>query len=228
MHPRPETNRAGTFTPLPARGNRGCGLAFCVLMRLSRTLCQAHSAVRTQGKPEAVDFFRPRHIMKGMEKQKQTIYLETSAVSAYFDFKKQDPLRKAVTREFWSSVLPSYEAHIGTITILELADTAPEHKKEIFPLLEHITELRITEEIEKLADAYLSASLFPQAKRPDALHVAIASVNQIDFLVSWNQQHITRPHRAKLIQDFNASRNLFIPEITTPEELLISHQEECT
>ena len=59
--------------------------------------------------------------MKGMEKQKQTIYLETSAVSAYFDFKKQDPLRKAVTREFWSSVLPSYEAHIGTITILELA-----------------------------------------------------------------------------------------------------------
>ena len=161
-----------------------------------------------------------------MASPKQKIYLETSAVSAYFDFKQQDPVRKAVTQEFWISVLPAYDVYVGSITLLELNDTAPEHQKEIFLLLAGISELRITGEIESLADAYLSAGLFPPAKRPDAIHVATASTNKTDFLASWNQQHITRPHRAKLIQDFNASRNLFIPEITTPEDLLISHREE--
>jgi hypothetical protein len=46
--------------------------------------------------------------------------------------------------------------------------------------------LRVTQESEKLADNYLKENIIPKKYRDDALHIAIAVVNNMDVLVSWN------------------------------------------
>ncbi|MBU4331714.1 hypothetical protein KKD20_01150 [Patescibacteria group bacterium] len=161
-----------------------------------------------------------------MPKAKQTIYLETSVISAYFDFKKQDPIREAITREFWQEVLPFYQMFLGTIALLELDALEKKYKVKVIDFVSGIPELKISPKIEEVVDLYFKYNIFPKVKRPDAVHVAVASVNKIDFLVSWNQEHITRPHRTKIIQDFNLKHKLFVPEITTPEALLLSQREE--
>lgn len=158
---------------------------------------------------------------------KQKIYLETSVISLYFDFKNQDPIGKAITREFWQDVLPKYENFISPIVIRELTTAKdPKWRRQFLELAETLDSLDLTSEIEELATKYVKSNLFPEKKRPDALHIAVASTNKIDFLASWNQEHITRAHRKKLIQDFNIHKGVFVPAIVTPEELLISQKEE--
>lgn len=161
-----------------------------------------------------------------MKLKKETIYLETSVISACFDFKNQDAVRKAITLEFWKEVLPKYNVFLGTITLLELREAEKKYNVKLIDFVKDFIELKPNAEIEKLVDLYLKNKIFPPLKRPDAVHIATASVNKIDFIVSWNQIHITRPHRTKIIQDFNLKHNIFVPEITTPEDLLLSQRVE--
>ncbi|MFH1392470.1 MAG: hypothetical protein ABIG90_02190 [bacterium] len=51
---------------------------------------------------------------------KELIYLETSVISAYFDFKKQDPERKKITRKFFDEELPKFQVLISEVVIAEL------------------------------------------------------------------------------------------------------------
>jgi len=59
----------------------------------------------------------------------------------------------------------------------------------------------ITEEMERLRDAYLSAGVLGESSDADALHVAAATVLEVDLIVSWNFKHIV--HFEK-IRGFNA------------------------
>lgn len=162
-------------------------------------------------------------------KNKQSIYLETSAISAYFDHKNQDPIRKAITQEFWHNILPNYQVYVSDITIIELKAAEEKYKVDLIKILKNFIELKSSDkikEIEKLVDSCINEKLFPRSKRADAIHVILAAVNDVDFIISWNHAHFTRPHRRKLIQDFMIKYKLFVPEITTPEELLLSHKEQ--
>lgn len=150
---------------------------------------------------------------------KEKIYLETSVISAYFDFREQFPDKKLETRKFWHNVLPKFEVFVSSVTIKELAQS-PTEKGEFLKLVLGFEELKISVDVENLVEKYVKQKIFPETMRPDALHIAIASVYKMDFLVSWNQKHITRPHRRKIIREFNERYELFVPEITTPEEML--------
>jgi predicted nucleic acid-binding protein len=51
----------------------------------------------------------------------------------------------------------------------------------------------VADEARSLALAYIAASVLPDRRRADALHVAVATFHSLDFLVSWNHRHLTRP-----------------------------------
>src|SRR3990172_3135759 len=52
------------------------------------------------------------------------------------------------------------------------------------------TMLDVTGEIDELADVYIAEAVVPEKKRDDALHIAIATVYEMDALVSWNYKHL--------------------------------------
>lgn len=151
--------------------------------------------------------------------KKETIYLETSAVSAYFDFKNQDPERKKATRRFWHEILPDYNAFISEVVNAELTDTKIGlRRRMLLKLVANIKRLKTDKRTKVLAEKYIAAKIVPKSKLADAAHIAIASLNKVDYLVSWNQEHLIDPKQKKKIFEFNKKYGLFIPIISKPDD----------
>jgi hypothetical protein len=67
------------------------------------------------------------------------------------------------------------------------------------------------DEVEELADVYLLRGVIPVAKREDALHVAYATVRQMDILLSWNFKHLANVRREALILAVNQAAGYRYP-----------------
>ena len=86
-------------------------------------------------------------------------------------------------------------------------------------------ELALSPEIEEIANGYIGQGVVPQRYFADALHVALASFHKMDFLVTWNCEHLAQAHKRRRIRLFNTSAGLFVPEIVTPMELVEEGEE---
>jgi predicted nucleic acid-binding protein len=83
------------------------------------------------------------------------------------------------------------------------------------------TLLEITEEAEWLADRYVEAEVVTARRRNDALHVAVATVEDMDIFVSWNYRHLANVHRADRFNAVNALHGFHHSlAIHTPLEVL--------
>jgi hypothetical protein len=76
------------------------------------------------------------------------------------------------------------------------------------------------QEAEDLADAYLKEGAITKKFHEDALHIAIATINKVDVLVSWNFRHIVNHERIKKYNGVNLKRGYMILEIRNPREIL--------
>jgi hypothetical protein len=75
-------------------------------------------------------------------------------------------------------------------------------------------------DVEPLAALNVSEMRLPQTSLYDALHIALASVHAMDYLVTWNCKHIANAHLRRGLADINQRMRMAIPVICTPEELL--------
>jgi hypothetical protein len=80
--------------------------------------------------------------------------------------------------------------------------------------------LAVTPEVIELAKEYDRAIGIPDRAKSDALHIALATWHDVDYLVTWNCVHIAGARARAAIQKVNAQRLLPMPVICTPEELL--------
>lgn len=79
--------------------------------------------------------------------------------------------------------------------------------------------LPITDEVEDLARAYIDAGVLPERRELDAVHVAVATCFQLDYLVSWNHRHMTRPMKRLQFESVNRIQGYFkMPLICNPIE----------
>lgn len=86
--------------------------------------------------------------------------------------------------------------------------------------LADIPLLSITQEASALAGALLEGRALPAKAGNDALHVAVAAVQGIDCLLTWNYRHIDNAETKPVIQEVCARREHTAPEICTPRELM--------
>lgn len=116
--------------------------------------------------------------------------------------------------------MPYYEPSISVITIEELSDTKDETlRSNLLDLIKDFKVLKLSKEIERLADIYIEKGVFPERYRDDALHVAIASSHQIAYLISWNFEHLVKVKTRRLVNEINKSSGLREIEIISPQEL---------
>jgi predicted nucleic acid-binding protein len=144
-----------------------------------------------------------------------SIYLDTSVISSLYD--TRTPERLKFTKEMWQ-YLGEYEVYISDIVWLEIRDWPPLYEKSV-DLLSGFKSLRVTNESKKLAKEYINQGAIPQKQYNDALHVAIASVNKIDYLISWNFKHLVRVKARTLINLVNAKFGYRSLELIAPPEL---------
>lgn len=87
-------------------------------------------------------------------------------------------------------------------------------------LLSDVPMLPYIDGVEELAQYYLDQKLMPRTAAPDAYHVALASLHEIEFVLTWNIKHLANANKVTHLQVLNARRGLPAPTITTPDLLV--------
>jgi len=159
-----------------------------------------------------------------MPTKKIKIYFDTSVPSSFYDTSSPD--LTGFTRLFWNDYLTKFDIFISEATLQEINRTADLQKRTlVLKLIKDITILKISNKVAELANQYLNNKVVPANYPIDALHLACATINQIDFLATWNISHMANPNKRKLLTNFNASQGLFIPQLTTPEEIIKTYEQ---
>ncbi len=150
--------------------------------------------------------------------KKETLYLDTSVPSAYYDERVKE--RQEATIKFWKEVLPNYKVYISEITLEELKDAKDEIlRKNLRKLVKAFKILKTNEEIRDLARAYVERGIFSERDINDALHVAIASFYEISYVVSWNFEHLVKVKTRRWVNSINILEGFREIEIISPQEL---------
>jgi predicted nucleic acid-binding protein len=149
---------------------------------------------------------------------KQSLYLETSVVGAYLD--NGEPFRRDLTIRWWEHEMSEYRATVSPLVTRELERLPEPHRTAYLKLVAPLEQLEMTDEATILAEGYISRGIFHRKYIGDALHVAVASVHKIDYLVTWNFGHLANVRRQARIRLFNTAAGFFVPMIVTPEFLV--------
>ena len=151
-----------------------------------------------------------------------TVYIETSIIG-YLTARSRDSLifhaRQELTRRWWNSSREFYDPVVSQLVLDEASAGDPDASEERLRLLTGIPLLASSApQIDSLADALLSAHLLPEKARSDATHVAIATVHQVDYLLTWNCKHIANAATLPGVYRLLTERGYSPPLIVTPEE----------
>ena len=148
---------------------------------------------------------------------KNKIYLDTSVISALFD--ERTPERMSMTSDFWSNKLNDYEVVISELVLDEIERANERVKDKMLASIKDFIVLKVSKQAEDLAQIYLKQGIFPERYFDDALHVALASVNQIGILLSWNFTHLVKLKTRRMVSIVNLAENIMPVEIVSPPEL---------
>jgi predicted nucleic acid-binding protein len=148
---------------------------------------------------------------------RQRIYIDTSVVGGYFDEEFKGPTQKLFKR------LEDNEVRFVISDLLELELLqAPKRVSELllnYPP-DRFDRIELTQEIMDLADRYISEKVVGRTSLEDCRHIALATINRVDVLASWNFKHIVNLDRIKGYNSVNLRLGYPTIEIRTPQELV--------
>jgi len=128
--------------------------------------------------------------------------------------------RQQITREWWDVERPGFELFISQLVIEEARAGDPVAAARRLEVLEGIPLLQRNEEGDALTDVLIRELSLPNKAAADAGHIALAVVNGIDFLLTWNCTHIANAMFLPVIESVCASFGYAAPVICTPEQLM--------
>ena len=152
-----------------------------------------------------------------------SVYIETTIVGHIAGRVHPDPLvasRQQVTRDWWRDEAARYEVFISQVVLEECSEGDSSAAAERLEVVKDMDLLEASDDVDDLVDALISKKAVPASEPRDALHIAIAAVNGVKYLLTWNCTHIAnatlRPRIEKVCRDAGFEP----PIICTPEELV--------
>lgn len=144
------------------------------------------------------------------------LYLDTSVFGGYFDEEFAVETRKLFNEIFGFK----HNIILSEITLREI-EGAP---KKIQKLLNDIPKsivstVAINKEIIDLSRKYISKKVISEKFKADALHIATATIQRVDLIVSWNFKHMVNVRRIREYNSVNLSEGYPIIDIRTPKEV---------
>lgn len=153
---------------------------------------------------------------------KPAVYVETSVVS-YATSRLSTNLRAAgrqsVARRWFETCAQNYRLFASLLVSREAAGGDSQAAAERLKLIHGIPLLEITDSASKLASSLVQQHALPQKAVEDALHVSIAAVHGMDYLLTWNCRHIANARMRLSIARVCREHGYESPVICTPEEL---------
>ena len=148
---------------------------------------------------------------------KQSLYIDTSVFGGYFDEEFSEFTRPLFER------LQNGEFRLlfSAVTQDEL-DSAPERVKKLVTSLktENTEYVEINDEAVELATQYIAEKVVGQASFADCLHIAMATINSADYLISWNFKHIVNVQRIRGYNAINIKNGYTELEIRSPRDFM--------
>lgn len=154
---------------------------------------------------------------------KQRAYIETSVVSYVVGRPTRNLLvasRQQLTREWWSTADKRFTLLVSPVVIRECAAGNPDMAARRLQTIEGIASLNLNDSVVALAGKLVEYGGLPRKAANDALHVAVASVWRMDYLVTWNCTHIANAATRRTMEQIVLASDLPFPVICTPEELM--------
>lgn len=155
-----------------------------------------------------------------MERPK--VYLESSVISYLAARPSRDILATAhqqVTREWWERSRSQFDLFVSGEVLNEICRGDPAAAQIRLTYVRDLPVLEADEQARLLAAEILRTSALPQKAAADAAHIAIATVNGMDFLLTWNCTHIANGFVQRAISRLSREMGFEPPTIVTPEEL---------
>lgn len=149
--------------------------------------------------------------------KKQRIYLDTSVFGGYFDEEFREFTKPLFDR------INDGEFIIIFSTMLESElELAPKKvRKLVFKMENEDTEfVEETDSAIELATEYITENVVGKTSYSDCLHIALATINQVDLLVSWNFKHIVNIERIRGYNSINIKNGYKQLEIRSPRDLM--------
>lgn len=157
---------------------------------------------------------------------KKSIYIETTIPSSYYDIRTEPEAvaRRQWTRAWWDFERADYEVVTGVGVIHELQRGSHPYQAEKLALVAKLKILPIFKEIVEIVAVYINNKVMPAEPTGDALHLATASYQKIDILLTWNCKHIANAKKLDHIKRINATLGLTTPLLITPLNLIGEYQ----
>ena len=147
--------------------------------------------------------------------KKLRVYIDTSVIGGCFDDEFSEYSNKLF--KYFSNDI--YIPVISDIVMKELYE-APIKVKNKLKSLENLIILNNSDEVINLVEKYFNEDILSKNFIDDATHIAIATVNKIDVLVSWNFKHIVNLKKIHLFNSVNLKEGYNLLEIRSPMEVL--------
>lgn len=154
---------------------------------------------------------------------KPSVYIETTIPSYLTAWRSPELVMAAnqeATRKWWDESHTKFELFISQLVIGEISNGDPDAVKRRITVVDGLPELELTSHAEALAAKLLLGAALPQKAKADALHIAVATVHGMDYLLTWNCTHIANAIMRPKIESICRGAGYEPPVICTPPELV--------
>lgn len=150
------------------------------------------------------------------------VYIETTIPSFYHETRTSRRARdwRVQTRLWWDRYRPAYELVTSDYVITEFR-RAPQAKSSLAQrFFEPVRVLPVPARFEEVVGYYIAQKLMPADAAGDAAHLAMASLHGIEFILTWNCEHLANANKVPHMRTLNGRLGLPTPIIATPFEIV--------
>ena len=154
---------------------------------------------------------------------KKHVYIETTVVSYRTAKPSRDIMiagHQEATRELWAKLSSKYETYVSALVFEEAGRGDPDQAQMRLAAIAKFPMLDIDDEARSLAEKIIAKRGIPAEYPEDALHIAVAAVNGIEVIITWNFAHLNNPFTRKKVRKIVEAEGYSCPEVCSPEELL--------
>ncbi|XCN74154.1 MAG: type II toxin-antitoxin system VapC family toxin [Candidatus Electrothrix aestuarii] len=159
---------------------------------------------------------------------KPRVYIETSIPSYYHEI-RDDPesaAKRLWTREWWEEHRSRFELLTAPPVLDELEQGDYPTKEDTLQFVGSLPLLPVNEEVIDIVQEYIQHHLMPNDPAGDALHLALASYYNCQFLLTWNCRHLANANKFEHIRHINTLLGLPVPILTTPFQLMQEDRDD--
>jgi hypothetical protein len=150
-------------------------------------------------------------------------YIETTIPSYYVARPSTNVVqasRQESTRVWWDGGCSGFELFTSREVLEEAKLGDPEMARQRLDLLVGLRRLELTAQVGSLARELVEIGLIPEKAASDSIHISVASVHQMNYLVTWNFKHIANPYTRDRLRTIVADAGFRLPVLCSPEELI--------